>query len=64
MKKILTSSLSKEELQKKMVNDIVILRALDHPNILKIFEFYKDENYYYVVSEYCSGGELFDRISN
>lgn len=47
-----------------MVNDITILRYLDHPNILKIFEFYKDDSYYYVVSEYCSGGELFDRISN
>jgi calcium-dependent protein kinase len=36
---------------------------LDHPNIVKYYETYDDDNYIYMVMEYCSGGELFDLIS-
>lgn len=39
-----------------------ILKQLDHPNIMKIFESYEDKASYYIIVEYCSGGELFDRI--
>jgi calcium-dependent protein kinase len=41
---------------------VEILKRLDHPNILKIYEFYQDTKYFYIVSEMCTGGELFDRI--
>jgi calcium-dependent protein kinase len=43
-------------------NEITVLRSLDHPNILKLYEFYQDEKNYYIITEYCSGGELFDRV--
>lgn len=43
-------------------NEISVLRSLDHPNILKLYEFYQDEKNYYIITEYCSGGELFDRV--
>ena len=42
--------------------EIQMLKNLDHPNILKIYEFYQDDENYYLVTEYCSGGELYDRI--
>ena len=42
--------------------EVDILRKLDHPNILKLFEFYEDEKYYHLITELCTGGELFDRI--
>ena len=29
---------------------------------MKILEFYQDEQFFYIVSEYLTGGELFDRI--
>jgi len=45
-----------------ILTEINLLRSLDHPNILKIYEFYQDEQSYYLVTEYCSGGELYDRI--
>ena len=35
---------------------------MDHPNILKLFEVFQDESRYYVVTELCKGGELFDEI--
>ena len=45
-----------------VINEVYVLIKMDHPNIVKIFEFYNGENEYYLVMEYCSGGELFDRI--
>ena len=33
-----------------------------HPNVVNIKGFYQDNDYYYVVQELCSGGELFDAI--
>jgi len=29
---------------------------------MKIYEFFQDEHYFYIVSEYYNGGELFDKI--
>lgn len=48
--------------QKMLFNEINILRLLDHPNIVKMFEFFEDEKRYYIVTEICKGGELFDEI--
>jgi calcium-dependent protein kinase len=39
-----------------------ILKQLDHPNILKLLEIYDWKNYYYLVTEMCEGGELFEKI--
>jgi calcium-dependent protein kinase len=39
-----------------------ILKNLDHPNIVKLYELYQDQTNYYLVTEYLCGGELFDRI--
>jgi len=37
---------------------------MDHPNILKLYEFFQDHKRYFLVTELCNGGELFERISN
>eukprot|EP00830_Metopus_es_P017914 TRINITY_DN6067_c0_g2_i2.p1 TRINITY_DN6067_c0_g2~~TRINITY_DN6067_c0_g2_i2.p1 ORF type:complete len:423 (+),score=78.40 TRINITY_DN6067_c0_g2_i2:63-1271(+) len=34
----------------------------DSPHIVKLYEFYSDSKYYYMVTEYVDGGELFDEI--
>ena len=46
----------------EIFNEINILRTLDHPNILKIFEFYSNKDSYSIVTELCTGGELFQDI--
>ncbi len=41
-------------------NEIEILRRISHPNIVNIFEIFEDQRQYYIMSEFCEGGELFD----
>lgn len=42
--------------------EIDILKNLDHPNIVKLYETYEDRYNIYLVTELCTGGELFDEI--
>lgn len=49
---------------KEIMEEVHILSQLTHPNIMQIFEIFEDNANYYIVSEYCKGGELFDVISN
>ena len=51
-----------EEARNKIMNEVEILRKLDHPHIVKVYEFYEDEFNLYVVMELCRGGELLDNI--
>ena len=44
----------------RITHEIEVLKRIDHPNILKLYEFYEDDKRYYLVSELCTGGELFD----
>ena len=55
--KILKKSAQDEE---KFFLEVNILSKLTHPNIMHIYEFYEDKANYYIVSELCKGGELFD----
>lgn len=45
-----------------ILNEIQILKDLDHPNILKMYEVFEDEKQYYIITDICQGGELFDEI--
>ena len=42
--------------------EIDLLKNLDHPNILRLFETYHDGSNMYLILELCEGGALFDRI--
>lgn len=46
----------------KILNEVNILKSLDHPGILQIFEVYRDEKTLNIVTELCSGGNLFNKI--
>ena len=44
-------------------NEIDILKKLSHPNIVRIYEFYESKNNFYLINEYCGGGELYNYIN-
>ena len=43
-------------------SEINILKKLSHPNIVRIYEFYESDNYFYLINEYCKDGPLFDYL--
>ena len=45
-----------------LLREVAILKSMDHVNIIKVYEVYQDDMYIHIVTEYCKGGELFDRI--
>lgn len=47
----------------QIVNEMNILRSLDHPNIVRVFEYFDDAQYIYIVMEYIGGGALLKEIS-
>merc|ERR1719379_500410 len=53
-----------QEEMKRLEDEVAVQQALDHPNIVKLYEVFKDARCIYLVMEMCTGGELFDRIIN
>ncbi len=45
---------------KHVMDEVDLLKKVDHPNIVEYFETYDDKHYLYLVMELCTGGELFD----
>ncbi|GEM_PF-2254724 len=39
------------------------LKQLDHPNIVKLIDAFREENFEYIVMEYVYGGSLFERLN-
>ncbi len=62
MKIIEKVKLSNPNDSESFINEIKILQKLEHPNIMKIFEIFEDENYFYIVCEYINEGNLLDII--
>lgn len=46
----------------KFFLEVEILSKLSHPNIMQIYEFYDDNKNFYIISELCKGGELYEMI--
>ena len=55
-------SLGSEE-EEALINEINVVKSLDHPNIMKVYEFFNKDNCLYIISELLSGGELLDKIN-
>ena len=57
IKKIDKKCLDQAELM-SIKNEFEMLKKLDHPCIIRLYDIYDSENYLYVVTELCEGGSL------
>ena len=60
--KIITKKSNKQSEEKEIMNEIKILKSLDHPKILKVLDFYSTSNKYSIITEYCPFGDLFAEL--
>ena len=56
--------IEKSHHMKYLENEISILRKLKHPNIIKLYDIKKTKKHFYLVTEYCNGGELKNALEN
>ena len=61
IKKRLSFEKSNEE---SVFNELNILKKIDHQNVVKVYEYYIDNLNYYIITEYCQGGDLFDAVKD
>ena len=47
-----------EENEEEIRNEIEVLKNIDHPNIMKIFEFFEDDQNIFLINEFCGGGDV------
>ncbi|KAJ2887349.1 Calmodulin-dependent protein kinase cmk2, partial [Coemansia asiatica] len=62
IKVIKKSALSGDE--HMVLKEIEIVRHLHHPNIVKLLDWFESKDKYYLVFQLCTGGELFQKISD
>ncbi|KAI9024410.1 kinase-like domain-containing protein [Phycomyces nitens] len=45
-----------------VLKEAQIMRSMDHPSIVKLYDFVETKEHYFLILENCQGGELFHRI--
>ena len=56
------SALVEKDDIERLIREMEMLNSLDNINIVKVFEINEDEDNYFIIMEYCEGGELFNYI--
>ena len=51
MKSIKKSAIIKED-EERLFSEMNILKSLDHPNIVKLYELFQDEERYFLITEF------------
>ena len=62
MKIIPKNNLKQGYTEEEIFREINILKKLEHPYIMKLYEFYSDEEYFYLINEFCSEGDLSEKL--
>ena len=61
VKSLSKNNITPEDLE-KFKREIEVLKTIDHPNIIKLYEIYESEKHIYLVMEKCDGGDLFEDL--
>lgn len=57
-------AINKSKIKKpgRFQEEIALMKTLDHPNIIRLYEHFEDTQCVYCVLQLCTGGELLDKI--
>lgn len=58
-KYIATKGLSRGEIH-NIKNEIGLLAEIDHPNVMRVHEWYQEDNQLVIITQLCTGGDLWD----
>ena len=65
-KKVAIKIMSKKDMNTEDLElvrtEIEILKICQHPNIIHLYEVFENEEYFYIIMEYCAGGDLFSYL--
>ncbi|XP_036362966.1 serine/threonine-protein kinase BRSK2-like isoform X5 [Octopus sinensis] len=65
-KKVAIKIVNREKLSEsvlmKVEREIAIMKLIEHPHVLGLYDVYENKKYLYLVLEHVSGGELFDYL--
>ena len=64
MAKFINTRDAHEETKNSILKKVELLAELDHPNIVRVHEYYEEQNYIVIIMSHCSGGSLNDAIIN
>ncbi|XP_064602017.1 LOW QUALITY PROTEIN: serine/threonine-protein kinase BRSK2-like [Liolophura sinensis] len=60
--KIVNREKLSESVLMKVEREIAIMKLIEHPHVLGLYDVYENKKYLYLVLEHVSGGELFDYL--
>ncbi|XP_063843507.1 serine/threonine-protein kinase BRSK2-like isoform X1 [Scylla paramamosain] len=60
--KIINREKLTESVLQKVEREIAIMKLIEHPHVLGLYDVYENKKYLYLVLEHVSGGELFDYL--
>ena len=65
-KKVAIKIMSKKEMRNEDLElvrtEIEILKICQHPNIIALYDVFENVDYFYIIMEYCSGGDLYSYL--
>jgi len=61
--KIIEKDKMEEQEKVRLQYEVEVLKNLNHPNIVRLFEVYESKDNIFLVTELCDGRELFDEIT-
>ena len=64
MKQIKKSLIFQKSNESTVLNELNILKKIDHQNVVKVYEYYIGNVNYYIITEYCPGGDLLTAVNN
>lgn len=60
--KVINKLQQKQRTLDEILREVEIMKRLDHPNIIKVFQTIDTEDNFYIIMEYASNGDLFHRL--